>query len=90
MKFTRKKAAAIRYDKEQERAPRLVAKGQGVIAEKIIEKAKEYNVHIKEDKDLVEALSTLDLLDEIPENMYKVVAHLLAELYRINSQLKKS
>ena len=89
MKFIRKKAAAIRYDTEQDKVPKLVAKGQGIVADKIIETAKEHNIYIKEDKDLVEALSTLDLYDEIPEELYKVVAYLLAELYRINGELKK-
>jgi len=90
LKFIRKKAAAIRYDTELEKVPRLVAKGQGVIADKIIAKAKEHDIDIHEDKDLVEALSTLDLFDEIPEELYKVVAHLLAELYRINGKLRNS
>lgn len=58
------------------------------MADKIIEAAKEHDIHIKEDKDLVEALSTLDLYDEIPEELYRVVALLLAELYSINSKLK--
>jgi flagellar biosynthesis protein len=89
LKFTRKKAAAIRYDKEVDKVPKLVAKGQGIIAEKIIEKAKEHDVHITEDRDLVEALSTLDLYDEIPEDLYRVVAYLLAEIYKINNKLKK-
>ncbi|XOB65754.1 EscU/YscU/HrcU family type III secretion system export apparatus switch protein [Deferribacteres bacterium DY0037] len=88
MKFTRKKAAAIRYDKDIDKVPKLVAKGQGLVADKIIAKAKEHDVHITEDKDLVEALSTLDLYEEIPEELYKVVAYLLAELYKINGKLK--
>lgn len=87
MKFSRKKAAAIRYDSNIDRAPTLVAKGQGVVADKIIAKAEEHDIHIREDKDLVEALSTLDLLEEIPEELYKVVALLLAELYQINNKL---
>jgi len=90
LKYDRKKAAAIRYDDKQDKVPKLVAKWQGIIADKIIEAAKEHKVHIKEDKDLVEALSTLDLFDEIPENLYRVVALLLAELYSINGKLKNS
>ncbi|MGE4318251.1 MAG: EscU/YscU/HrcU family type III secretion system export apparatus switch protein [Deferribacterales bacterium] len=87
-RFVRKKAAAIRYDKATDRVPKLVAKGKGVVADKIIERALEHNIYIKEDKDLVEALSTLDLFDEIPVELYKVVALLLAELYKINSKIK--
>lgn len=80
----------IRYDDKKDKVPKLVAKGQGVIAERIIEKAKEHNIHITEDEDLVEALSTLDLFEEIPEDMYRVVALSLAELYRINGKLHDS
>ncbi|MGE4497928.1 MAG: EscU/YscU/HrcU family type III secretion system export apparatus switch protein [Deferribacterales bacterium] len=86
-RFFRKKAAAIGYDPSKDNAPRLLAKGTGTIAEKIIEKAREHDIQIKEDKDLVEVLATLDLHEEIPENMYKAVAQLLAEIYRINSKL---
>jgi flagellar biosynthesis protein len=86
-KLFRKKAAAIGYDPSKDKAPRLLAKGAGIVAEKIIEKAKEHDIQIKEDKDLVEVLATLDIHEEIPENMYKTVAQLLAEIYRINSRL---
>lgn len=90
MKYIRKKAAAIRYDKEVDKVPKLVAKGRGIVAEKIIEKAKEHDIHITEDHDLVEALSTLDIYEEIPEDLYRVVAYLLAEIYKINNNLKKN
>ncbi|QAR31874.1 flagellar biosynthesis protein FlhB [Geovibrio thiophilus] len=86
-KLFRKKAAAIGYDLSKDKAPRLLAKGSGIIAEKIIEKAREHDIQIKEDKDLVEVLATLDLHEEIPESMYKAVAQLLAEIYRINARL---
>ncbi|MGA1846079.1 EscU/YscU/HrcU family type III secretion system export apparatus switch protein [Deferribacter abyssi] len=82
-----KKAAALKYKPNSDKAPKLVAKGQGVIAEKIIEKAKEHGVFIQEDADLVEALATLDLYEEIPENLYKAIAEILAELYKINKNI---
>ncbi|WP_022851489.1 EscU/YscU/HrcU family type III secretion system export apparatus switch protein [Limisalsivibrio acetivorans] len=85
--FDRKKAAALGYDQDSDRAPRLLAKGSGIIADKIIERAKEHNIDIKEDRDLVEVLSTLDIYEEIPENLYRVVAELLAEIYRINNKV---
>lgn len=90
MPTPRKKAAAIRYDSDTDRVPKLIAKGKGVVAEKIIAKAKEHGIYIKEDEDLVEALSTLDLLDDIPEELYQVVAAILAELYKINGAMKKA
>jgi len=87
--YVRKKAAAIKYDNKTDKVPRLVAKGKGLVADNIIAKAKEHGVYIKEDKDLVEALSTLDLFDDIPVELYKVVAALLAELYKINGKIKE-
>lgn len=89
MAYIRKKAAAIRYDDKEDKVPKLIAKGKGAVAENIIAKAQEHGVYIKEDKDLVEVLSTLDLFDDIPVELYKVVAALLAELYKINGKLKE-
>ncbi|ADR19449.1 EscU/YscU/HrcU family type III secretion system export apparatus switch protein [Calditerrivibrio nitroreducens] len=82
-----KKVTALRYDQEKDSAPKVVAKGRGIIAEKILEKAKEHNVLIKEDPDLLEALYKLDIYQEIPENLYRVVAEILSEVYRINKKL---
>jgi flagellar biosynthesis protein len=82
-----KKVTALRYDHEKDSAPKVVAKGRGIIAEKILEKAKEYNVLIKEDPDLLEAIYRLDIYQEIPENLYRVVAEILSEVYRINKKL---
>ncbi|MEF3254026.1 MAG: EscU/YscU/HrcU family type III secretion system export apparatus switch protein, partial [Deferribacterales bacterium] len=62
---------------------------RGIIAEKILEKAKEYNITIKEDPDLLEALYKLDIYQEIPESLYKAVAEILAEVYKINNKLKQ-
>lgn len=83
----RKKAAALKYDMESGKVPQVVAKGRGKIAERIIELAKENGVTIKEDPNLVEMLSTLDIYQEIPESLYKAVAEILAELYKINNKL---
>lgn len=85
----RKKATALRYAKGKDKAPKLIAKGSGLVAEKIIEKAEEYGIHIKEDKDLVEVLATLDLYQEIPESLFQAVAAILAELYKINDDMKQ-
>ena len=84
----RKKATALKYSKGKSKAPQLVAKGSGLVADKIIEKATEHGIHIKEDKDLVEVLATLDLYQEIPESLYQAVATILAELYKINDKMK--
>lgn len=84
-----KKAAALKYDPGTDKAPVVSAKGQGFVAEEIIRRAKEYGVEIKEDPNLVEALSKLDLYSEIPEELYRAVAVILAELYKINEKFKK-
>lgn len=84
MKEQPAKAAALKYDRGKDRAPRLVAKGRGKIAEKIIEIAKAKGVPIREDKELVEVLSVLDLYQEIPEELYKAVAEILAFIYSLH------
>ncbi|MCX8084855.1 MAG: EscU/YscU/HrcU family type III secretion system export apparatus switch protein [Calditerrivibrio sp.] len=83
-----KKATALRYDAEKDKAPKVVAKGRGLIAEKILEKAKAHNIEIKEDPDLLEVLYKLDIYQEIPENLYKAVAEILSEVYKINNRRK--
>lgn len=85
----RKKAAALKYDHEKNKAPVVSAKGQGLIAEEIIRRAKEHGIEIREDPNLVEALSKVELYTEIPESLYKAVALILAEVYKINEKLKK-
>ncbi len=88
-KKPRKKAAALAYDPEKGKAPQVIAKGAGLMAAKIIAKAQEHNIVIKEDPDLAEALSKLDLYQEIPEELYRVAAELLTEVYKINKQMIK-
>ena len=79
-----KSAVALNYDSETNRAPKVIAKGEGLIAERIIELARENDVPIKEDPDLVQVLSQVDLNQEIPPSVYKVVAELLAVVYKLN------
>jgi flagellar biosynthesis protein len=81
MKDVRKKAAALRYTHDKDSAPRVVAKGSGVTAEKILQLAKEHNIPIKEDYNLVEVLSQLDLYQEIPPELYRAVAEILSFIY---------
>jgi flagellar biosynthesis protein len=79
-------AAALKYTQGKDSAPKLVAKGRGAVAEKIIEIARAHGIHIKEDKALVEVLSSLDLYQEIPPELYKAVAEILAFIYRLNKK----
>lgn len=82
----RQSAAAIKYDAQINSAPVIKAKGKGSIAEKIIQIAKENNIPIREDPELVELLIQLDIEQEIPPELYKVVAEILAFVYRLYKQ----
>jgi len=83
-----KTAVALKYDKIKDHAPRVTAKGSRKIAERIIELAREKGIPISEDPDLVGALMKLDIEDEIPQELYMVVAEILAFAYRLNKKIK--
>jgi flagellar biosynthesis protein len=83
----RKKAVALRYDAESEGAPKVVAKGAGYQAEHILQIAKENDIHIYEDPDMVNILATLDIQAEVPENLYKAIAEVLAFVYQLNKRV---
>jgi flagellar biosynthesis protein len=78
------RAVALRYSRDKETAPRVVAKGSGHIAERIIEIARAHGITIHEDKELIELLARLELYQMIPVELYQVVAELLAFIYRLN------
>lgn len=71
-----KQAVALEYDPSDE-APRVIASGTGILAEKIIEKAKESDVPIHRDDKLADTLSRLEIGDMIPPELYEVVAEIL-------------
>ncbi len=82
----RQQAVALRYEPERDRAPKLVAKGQGYLAEKILELARQHHIPVREDKNLLQILSRLDLNQEIPAEVYRAVAEILAFIYRLSNQ----
>ncbi len=82
-------AAALKYDPVGHDAPQLVASGQGLMAEEIIRLAKEHNVPLHEDAQLVEALSRLELTESIPRELYTVVAEVLAYVFRVDAEAAK-
>ncbi len=84
-----KSAVALKYQTETDAAPKVTAKGEGLVAERIIQLARENQVPIKEDPDLVQILSQVDINKEIPPSVYKVVAELLAFFYKLNSKYQK-
>ena len=77
-------AAAIKYDSTNADAPKVTARGRGFVADKIIEKALEFDIPIKNDPDLVQILSKLDVGTEIPVELYQAVAEILAFVYSLN------
>lgn len=66
-------------------APRVVAKGRGLVAEEIVARAREHGIFVHESPELVTLLSQVDLDDHIPPQLYIAVAELLAWLYRVES-----
>lgn len=80
----RQNAVALAYA-DGDRAPRVVARGQGLVAEQIIARAKDAGVFVHESKELVSLLMDVDLDKEIPPALYRVIAELLAWLYHIES-----
>ena len=83
------KAVAIVYDEKESAAPRVVASGKGLVAERIIATAREAGVHIKEDPNLVEILAKIPLGSEIPVELYQTVAEVLAFVYQVNDKFKQ-
>jgi flagellar biosynthesis protein len=81
-----KKAVALRYDIDKEKAPRVTAKGQGLIAERIIKIAEENELPIKKDEDLVELLTKIEIDKEIPANLYKAVAEVFSFIYNVTNK----
>ena len=84
-----KKAVSLQYEPHTHEAPIVTAKGQGIVAEKIIEVAKKHNIPIKDDPDLVEILSQLELEEQIPPPVYQVVAEILSFIYHLNKKYQE-
>lgn len=85
----RKIATAIGYDQESDRAPKLLAKGQGLIAENIIETARVHDKPVYEDPRLSQQLFNLKIGDSIPESLYEVVAEVLVFISKMDQRYKK-
>lgn len=87
--LSKKRAVALKYVPGESEAPIVVAKGSGRLAETILEKAKEHGVPVQEDAALVEVLSQLDLDQQIPAELYQLVAEVLSYVYRTDSLAKE-
>lgn len=83
------KAAALKYDIDTDNAPKVIAKGQGETATNIIKLARDNNIPIKKDEDLIELLSKIDIDKEIPASMYKAVAEIFSFIYDMTNKTKE-
>jgi flagellar biosynthesis protein len=82
-------AVALKYDREQDQAPRVVAKGLRLKAEKIKALAKQYDIPVMKNTTLAEALYRVDVGQEIPEELYDAVAEVLNFVYALQQETKK-
>ena len=81
------KAVAVAYEPATRQAPHVLASGRGAVAEQILRIAFAHGIKVREDADLVELLSHLDVESEIPLEAFAAVAEILAYVYRANGQM---
>lgn len=86
----RQSAVALKYNQTTDEAPIVVAKGQGLIAEQIIERATENNIPIQEDPTLISLLGQLDINETIPDELYQAVAEVFAFIYQLDENTELS
>lgn len=86
----KKQAVALRYDRQREAAPRVVAKGAGATADNIVAVAEGNDVPVYVEPQLVQQLMRLDLAEVIPPALYQVVAEVLAYVYRLDRRAEKA
>lgn len=72
-----KQVAALKYSPESNSAPQVIGLGKGEVAEKILEIAKEKNIPVYKNDELAETLNTLNIGEEIPPELYEIVAEIL-------------
>ena len=89
-KYTNTKAVALKYKAYEDNAPKVIAKGKGEIAKKIIEKAKKYDVPIFCNETLAEILLNVKVNEEIPPKMYEVVVEVFVWLYKLEEKAQLS
>jgi flagellar biosynthesis protein len=89
-KGLRPAAVALAYSPEKDLAPRVVASGSGKIAEQIVALARQHDIPLYEDPALAAALATVNLGDEIPPELYLVVAEVLAYIFRMMGKMRRT
>ncbi len=89
-KFTNTKAVALKYKAYEDMAPKVVAKGKGEIAKKIIEKAREFDVPLFQNEELASMLLNVEINEEIPKEMYEAVVEVFIWLYKLEEKAQLS
>ena len=89
MKPQKEKAVALKYNEKDDHAPKVIAKGEGLIAERIKEVAQANGIPLRRDDDLVELLAQIDIDREIPPELYSAIAEILSWIYKANTAMKK-
>ena len=79
-----KKAVALKYEVQRDNAPRVIAKGRGHVAEHILETAQKNSVPVYRNKTLVNMLMALEIDREIPPELYKAIAEVMAYVYKMD------
>jgi len=89
-KFTNIKAVALKYKAYEDNAPKVIAKGKGEVAQKIIEKAKEFDVPLFQNEVLADMLLRVDVGEDIPPKMYESVVEVFVWLYKLEEKAQLS
>lgn len=79
-----RKAVALKYDMQQDMAPRVIAKGRGHVAEHILATAQKNSIPVYQNKTLVNMLMALEIDREIPPELYKAIAEVMAYVYKMD------
>lgn len=81
-----KKAVALQYEAERDTAPRVIAKGKGHVAENILAAAQSNTIPVYQNKSLVNMLMAIDIDREIPPELYKAIAEVMAYVYKMDKK----
>ena len=81
------RAVAVKYDAKSDRAPRVTAKGRSLVADRILAEARKNGIPVYQNKSLVNMLMALEIDREIPPELYRTIAEVLAHVYRIDRHM---
>jgi flagellar biosynthesis protein len=85
-----KLAVALKYRLQEDAAPLVIASGRGVMAQAILKKAQELDIPVHPDSELAQMLGDVEVGQTIPEELYEVVAQIMAMIYKMDSALDKN